>query len=130
MKRKLNTIQRKSLLVLTKAYHTTATSSLQVLSGIPSIHPIAIEETKYIKLAGFRKPITVQDQLVNPTEYQEMIRSHLIHPAYFHLENQISLNPAAEYPTLNSTFTDGSKNNEGISSAFCCFNVKNEITSE
>ncbi|GBL89665.1 hypothetical protein AVEN_104621-1 [Araneus ventricosus] len=52
IKRKLNTIQRPLLLVLTGAYRTTATSALQVILGIP---PLYIQLQQEARISAIRK---------------------------------------------------------------------------
>ncbi|GBM64498.1 hypothetical protein AVEN_62028-1, partial [Araneus ventricosus] len=52
-----------------------------------------------------------------------------MHPAKFLIDKQITTQPLKEYPTTNSTYTDGSKNDDGTESAFCCFDEENRISS-
>ncbi|GBM70707.1 hypothetical protein AVEN_64644-1 [Araneus ventricosus] len=59
-----------------------------------------------------------------------MQKGYQIHPANFKIDSQISKKEAKEYPTKNSTFTDGSKNNEGTGSAFCYIDNNEKITKE
>ncbi|GBN38765.1 Putative protein in type-1 retrotransposable element R1DM [Araneus ventricosus] len=128
MKRKLNTIQRKFLLIITKEYHTTATNSLQVITGIPPLHLTASKEAKFVKISRLRLPSQVLNNPLDPTKYEEIQRGHHLHPAKFSIDKQISIQLSNEYPTANSTFTDGSKTNEGTDSAFCCFDADNKIS--
>ncbi|GBN52239.1 hypothetical protein AVEN_35218-1 [Araneus ventricosus] len=67
---------------------------------------------------------------MEPSDFEAMTKGHLIHPADFQLDNQIFLEPETDYPTINSTWTDGSKSDEGTGSALCCYNDKDEITKE
>ncbi|GBN84628.1 Retrovirus-related Pol polyprotein from type-1 retrotransposable element R1 [Araneus ventricosus] len=129
MKRKLNTIQRKFLLLITKAYHTTATNSLQVITGIPPLHLTANKEAKFIKISRLRLPTQVLNTPLDPTKYEVIQRGHQMHPAKFLIDKQITTQPLKEYPTANSTYTDGSKNDDGTGSAFCCFDEENRISS-
>ncbi|GBM54834.1 Retrovirus-related Pol polyprotein from type-1 retrotransposable element R1 [Araneus ventricosus] len=103
MKRKLNTIQRKFLLLITKAYHTTATNSLQVITGIPPLHLTVNKEAKFIKISRLRLPTQVLNTPLDPTKYEVIQRGHHMHPAKFLIDKQITTQPLKEYPTANST---------------------------
>ncbi|GBN92422.1 Putative protein in type-1 retrotransposable element R1DM [Araneus ventricosus] len=130
MKRKLNSFQRRFLLIITSAYHTTSTLSLQILTGIPPLHLTLLKEAKFIKISRLRQSAFVVDDTIEPTSYEEILRGHQIHPAEFNIENQISTEPALNYPIENATFTDGSKTTEGTGSAFCSFDVTGQLNSQ
>ncbi|GBN56168.1 Putative protein in type-1 retrotransposable element R1DM [Araneus ventricosus] len=108
MKRKLNTIQRKFLLLITKTYHTTATNSLQVITGSSPLHLTANKEAKFIKISRLRLPTQVLNTPLDPTKYEVIQRGHQMHPAKFLIDKQITTQPLKEYPTVSSTYTDGS----------------------
>ncbi|GBN21118.1 hypothetical protein AVEN_3278-1 [Araneus ventricosus] len=130
IKRKLSSVQRKFLLSIISAYHTTATSSLQTITGIPPLHLIAHKEAKYFKLTKLREQTTINSQPIDPNHYELMQKGHQIHPVSFNIDSQISTKEANVYPTRNSTFTDGSKNKEGTGSAFCYLDTNEKITKE
>ncbi|GBO32282.1 hypothetical protein AVEN_119789-1 [Araneus ventricosus] len=121
MKRKLNSFQRRFLLIITKAYHTTSTLSLQILTGIPPLHLTLSKEAKNIKITRLRQPAIINDSLIDPSDYEEILRGHQFHPADFKIDFRISTEPAPNYPIENSIYTDGSKTTDGTGSAFCSF---------
>ncbi|CAL1263674.1 unnamed protein product [Larinioides sclopetarius] len=88
--RKLLTIQRKFLLTITRAYHTTATSSLQILTGIPPLNLSVEKEANFIKLSRFRKSITISGNTIHPEEFEEQKIGHEVHPAKFNLDSHKS----------------------------------------
>ncbi|GBN47635.1 hypothetical protein AVEN_110409-1 [Araneus ventricosus] len=85
---------------------------------------------KSIKISRLRQSAYVIDDPIDPTSYEEILRGHQFHPAEFKIDNQISTEPALNYPTENATFTDGSKTTEGTGSAFCCFDETGQLKSE
>ncbi|GBN02558.1 hypothetical protein AVEN_89524-1 [Araneus ventricosus] len=59
-----------------------------------------------------------------------MQKGFQIHPAKFKIDSQITILEAKEYPIRNTTFTDGSKNNDGTGSAYCHFDNNGKIIKE
>ncbi|GBN32645.1 hypothetical protein AVEN_149472-1 [Araneus ventricosus] len=130
IERNLSSIQRKFLLSITGAYHTTSTASLQVISGIPPLYLTALKEAKYFKFTKLQEAIMVSNQQIDPTTCESIIKGHQIHPAEFNIDPQISTKEEQQYPIKNSTFTDGSKPDEGTRSAFCYFDNTASIIKE
>ncbi|GBO12315.1 Putative protein in type-1 retrotransposable element R1DM [Araneus ventricosus] len=130
IKRKLSSIQRKFLLSITGAYHTTSTASLQIITGIPPLYLTAHKEAKYFKLTKLQEIIMVSNQQINPSTYEPILKGHQIHPAKFNIDSQITTKVIQNYPVRNSIYTDGSKTEEGTGSAFCHFDQTATISKE
>ncbi|GBM91278.1 hypothetical protein AVEN_7713-1 [Araneus ventricosus] len=115
--RLLNSIQRKLLLNITRAYFTTSTVALQVIEGIIPLHIKAEQEAIYIRTARLHKTSNYNN--INPNNYEDGTTSTKFHPAIFQLEDRISLKKQfLPVPGLN-IHTDGSKMANKTSSAFC-----------
>ncbi|GBM40800.1 hypothetical protein AVEN_80806-1 [Araneus ventricosus] len=97
--RVLNSIQRKFLLNITRAYSTTPTAPLQVIEGIIPLHIKAEQEAVYARTARLRKTSNYNNINFNPNNYEDGITSIKFHPAIFQLEDRISLKSYSfQYP--------------------------------
>ncbi|GBM82217.1 hypothetical protein AVEN_265661-1, partial [Araneus ventricosus] len=88
---------------------------------IPPLHLTLSKEAKNIKITRLRQPAIINDSLIDPSDYEEILRGHQFHPADFKIDFRISTEPAPNYPIENSIYTDGSETTDGTGSAFCSF---------
>ncbi|XP_023244150.1 uncharacterized protein LOC111642103 [Centruroides sculpturatus] len=143
-KKKLNKAQRLMLLRLCRAYRTAPTAALQVLSGVLPLHIRAKEEMwkwhlknggiidnqnseiyKYIQIGLFPN---LNEYLLNTLKSnlkEEMITNKL-HPS---LTEDIKVTDYNDDPISQfRIFTDGSKNNSKVGSAFVVRDSKDNIS--
>ncbi|GBM34304.1 hypothetical protein AVEN_253021-1 [Araneus ventricosus] len=100
------------------AYSTTPTAALQVIEGIIPLEIKVEQEAAYVKTARLRKTSNYNINF-NSNNYEDGTTSTKFHPAIFQLEDRISLkNQFLPVPSLN-IYTDGSKLEDKIGSAFC-----------
>ncbi|GBM54921.1 hypothetical protein AVEN_77829-1 [Araneus ventricosus] len=80
-----------------------------------------LEASCRVNRTRLRQPAIINDSLIDPSDYEEILRGHQFHPADFKIDFRISTEPAPNYPIENSICTDGSKTTDGTGSAFCSF---------
>ncbi|GBM70970.1 hypothetical protein AVEN_102908-1 [Araneus ventricosus] len=101
-------------------------NSINLLEGIIPLHIKAEQEAAYIRTVRLRKTSNYNNINFNPNNYEDGATSTQFHPAIFQLEDRISLKKQfLPVPGLN-IYTDGSKIEDKIGSAFCV--VEEDIT--
>ncbi|XP_035215127.1 uncharacterized protein LOC118188742 [Stegodyphus dumicola] len=114
----LNSIQRLQLLLICKAYRTTSTMALQVLSGIPPLDLQAEREAAIIKISRLKADVTLWNRTFKFEDYEQKSLS-MIHPSKLNLEDTLRLHYTAPGHEMTTIFTDGSKTEFGTGSALC-----------
>ncbi|XP_035224704.1 uncharacterized protein LOC118197317 [Stegodyphus dumicola] len=104
----LNSIQRPFLLNISRAFSTTSTNALQVITGTMSL-PIAAEtEAIWNTVLQLQRTASFQDTTCIPEEYKAIARKYKHHPAN-HLHNLICNIKNTPPTTSYTAYTDGSK---------------------
>ncbi|GBN54262.1 Retrovirus-related Pol polyprotein from type-1 retrotransposable element R1 [Araneus ventricosus] len=127
IRRKLNTIKRPFLLVLTGAYRTTATLALQV---ILEILPLYLQLRQEARLTAIRRlNISLPDTLTTliPREVEKGETGWATHPAECPSEEQISLVDDGGITSGTRIYMDGSKTEKGVGAAFCVWSGQNIV---
>ncbi|GBM83158.1 hypothetical protein AVEN_184749-1 [Araneus ventricosus] len=130
MKRKLNTIQRKFPLLINKSYSYNSHHSLPSNNRNP---PPFNSEQKEANLTKFQTKITKHRSLkhsLDPTKYEVIQRGHSkCTQQKFGLRKQIPPNLLKSTQQQIQILPDGSKNDDGTESAFCCLMKRTEFSS-
>ncbi|GBN06743.1 hypothetical protein AVEN_266952-1 [Araneus ventricosus] len=121
MKRKLSSIQTPFLLHISGAYRTTPTAALQTIFGIPPLHmQLQFKGRFTVYPLRISLPPNITD--IQPRDLDMKATSWSIHTSEHLKPNQISLEDRerniARKDIIN-IFTDGSKTEHGVGSAFC-----------
>ncbi|GBN09661.1 hypothetical protein AVEN_6505-1 [Araneus ventricosus] len=127
MRTKLNQIQRPFLLNITGAYRTTPTAALQAITGIMLLEYKFEAEAKYTMLTRLRKAITDEGESLAPEDFEEKATGCTFHPADFLEESRIDTEEDLQAVGDLNIYTDGSKTDKGVSSAFCTINEGQEL---
>lgn len=112
-KEKLDSIQRGFLLYITKAYCTTPTNALQVITGLPPLSLWIEFEHKTGLLTRMRRDV----DNIHHTQMVQRPTGWTAHPATNIPESQITLYHN-KIPTKVEVYTDGSKTDEGTAAAY------------
>ncbi|GBM13175.1 hypothetical protein AVEN_64378-1 [Araneus ventricosus] len=89
--RLLNSIQRKSLLNITKTYSITPTASLHVIEGFIQLNIKAEQEATYVRTDRIPETSNYNNINFNTNNYEDGTTSTKFHPVIFQLEDRISL---------------------------------------
>ncbi|XP_035221292.1 uncharacterized protein LOC118194189 [Stegodyphus dumicola] len=122
--RQLTTLQRPFALQLSKAYRTTATSAATVLAGILPLHIKAEMEATFTKLIHLRKDATFANTSYSPVQFERPSTSTHTHPALRGSGTHIKIDKQQTHTSThaprngNQIYTDGSKQENGVGSAF------------
>ncbi|XP_035218322.1 uncharacterized protein LOC118191612 [Stegodyphus dumicola] len=119
----LTLLQRPFALNLCKAYRITATSSATVLAGLIPLHIRAEQKSVYTTLIYLRKDATLDNITYSPLQFQSPGNTFHSHPA--RKGTGISINISRIQPLSvtrvsrdTQIYTDGSKQEDGVGSAF------------
>ncbi|GBM28951.1 Putative protein in type-1 retrotransposable element R1DM [Araneus ventricosus] len=116
----LSSIQRKFLLNITGAYHTTPTAVLQVIEGLMPLHIKAKTQSALVRVGRLGRNSDYEGIHFDHESYEQPSPPSTLHPALFILEDRITHGgqvPSNRTPT--EVYTDGSKINDQKGSAFC-----------
>ncbi|XP_035210231.1 uncharacterized protein LOC118184635 [Stegodyphus dumicola] len=119
----LTSLQRPFSLNLCKVYRTTATSSATVLAGLIPLHIRAEQEAVYTTLIYLRKDATFGNITYSPLQFQSPGNTLHTHPARKDTGIRINISriqPLSMTRVSRDTqiYTDGSKQEDGVGSAF------------
>ncbi|GBL68736.1 hypothetical protein AVEN_169472-1 [Araneus ventricosus] len=121
MKSKLSSIQRSFLLHISGAYRTTPTAALQTILGIPPLH-MQLQFKGRFRVYRLRISLPPHITDIQPQDLDMKATGWSIHTSEHLKPNQISLEDGetniARKDIIN-IFTDGSKTEHGVGSAFC-----------
>ncbi|GBM53317.1 Putative protein in type-1 retrotransposable element R1DM [Araneus ventricosus] len=111
-----------------RAYRTSPTAALQVLTGLPPLHLQLQQEVRYITLTRLHNPLPPEIIDIKPTQIEPKAKGWTLHPSLFLNPKQISMtNGGPESITdtgATHIFTDGSKTDDGVGAAYCVYNNK------
>ncbi|GBO46635.1 hypothetical protein AVEN_38237-1 [Araneus ventricosus] len=127
MVRKLSSIQRGFLLVISGAYRATPTAALQVIMDILPLYLQLQFESRVTNLCKLRTPLTPEITTLRPEEIDEKETGWASHAAKHPQPNQISLQDGGTSTTYARINTDGSKTVQSVGAAFCVFEGQNII---
>ena len=119
-RRILQSAQRSALLLMTRAYGKTATETLQILTGIP---PINLQLQLEAEFSGITRLGISTEQYCSYT-YQNKVSKFSLHPS----TEPITLSTEQNFNGELKIFTDGSKINNGVGSAYCVIQNNNIIS--
>ncbi|GBL81676.1 hypothetical protein AVEN_93461-1 [Araneus ventricosus] len=119
LQKRLDSIQRLFFLYITGAYRTTPTAALQVVTGLEPLHLQIHQEETYARVARARSSSNFFTLIFSPTDYESKSSGIHIHPHNFLLHNQTSFSENHRDSGAKVIYTDGSKTDVGIGSAYC-----------
>ncbi|XP_055924650.1 uncharacterized protein LOC129956737 [Argiope bruennichi] len=128
-KRALNSIHRKFLLNISRAYSTTPTAALQVIEGSLPLYLKAELEATYINITRLKTEASLDGNQFKPSDYEGKPSSAKFHPADFQVEEKISTAKTYTPQDEINIFTDGSYLNDQTGSVFCIF-IKDVVQKE
>lgn len=111
-------LQRPFLLRIARAYRTTPTAALHVLAGVPPLPQTVIKAAKSTALFRLDKEITIGAATFSPTAVEKQLNTLHLHPA------DRTFNIAVLHENVVAEmhiYTDGSKTEDGVGSAFVAF---------
>ncbi|GBO15408.1 hypothetical protein AVEN_183498-1 [Araneus ventricosus] len=117
--KKLDSIQRLFLLYITGAYRTTPTAALQVVTCLQPLHLQIQQEANYARVARAISSSNFSTSIFSSTHYESKSSGVHIHPQNFLLHKQISFSENHRDSGDKAIYTDGSKTDEDIGSAYC-----------
>lgn len=125
--KQLSTLQRPFLLKLTKAYSTAPTSALCVLSQVLPLK-IALQREANTQLClRLGSDIDIRNCTIKHSEIETKQNLLHLHPSLYDVTN---IYPLGSSTSANlKIFTDGSKSDEGVASAFVVFTDNTRIYS-
>ncbi|GBO01272.1 hypothetical protein AVEN_22288-1 [Araneus ventricosus] len=125
---KINEGKKKNPHVLKHATHTTtATSALQVILRLP---PLYLQLQQEARVTAIRRlNISLPDTLTTlvPGEVEKGETGWVAHPAECPTEKQISLVDGGNITSGTRIYTDGSKTEKGVGTAFCVWSEQNIV---
>ncbi|GBN79880.1 hypothetical protein AVEN_209468-1, partial [Araneus ventricosus] len=128
IKTKLDRIQRPFLLNISGAYRTSPTSALQVITGIMPL-PLKIEaEANFVALTRTNKKIWIEDTELDPAQFERKSVGWSHHPATELEEDRISVSQEFSKVEGPNIYTDGSKSEQGVGTAFRAFDSSNTLS--
>ena len=105
--------QRQVMLLISRAYRNTSTVALQVLTGLPPLDLQLSKEAEFSRV--IRHGISIERHSAPFYHYKNS--KHIIPPTW----EGISLIKLNEFQGDTIIFTDGSKSDSGVGSAFCAY---------
>ncbi|XP_035230973.1 uncharacterized protein LOC118202873, partial [Stegodyphus dumicola] len=130
--KQLLTIQRPFALMICKGFRTTATSAALTLAGIPPLYHRATQEAATTRILQLRQDATFNGHTFSPTSYEHLRHHSRQHPGDKGKGVIISI-PKAPSSNITSAhpvyYTDGSKQDAGVGSAFLLTHHNEVITS-
>ncbi|GBM69358.1 hypothetical protein AVEN_272177-1 [Araneus ventricosus] len=114
IKAKLDHIQCPFLLNITRAYRTTPTNALQVISGIMPLHLKLEAEANFIRVTCLRHNVTIDGEELLSENYEEKASGWSHHQFMSSDDDKISTEEDSDAVVQNNTFTDGSKMEQGV----------------
>ncbi|GBN49075.1 hypothetical protein AVEN_38075-1 [Araneus ventricosus] len=127
---KLSQIQRPFLLNMTGAYRTSPTAALQAITGIMPLDITPEAEAQFVQLKLLKKNLTIKGEEYNYETYEEKAIGWSRHPAEFIDEERVNLEENLGAVGEINIFTDGSKMEQGVGSAFCVFGEQQELITQ
>ncbi|XP_035227157.1 uncharacterized protein LOC118199407 [Stegodyphus dumicola] len=121
MRRRLISLQRPFLLLITRAYRTTSSSALQVLSGVPPLDLSVERESMLANVLRLRHSFSLWGMTYNPSDYTHHYSTFICSPSEYDLPLRISHNSSNLPSTDFSIFTDGSRIDEGTGCGLCVY---------
>ncbi|XP_035216584.1 uncharacterized protein LOC118190010 [Stegodyphus dumicola] len=123
--RQLSALQRPFAINLCKAYRTTATNAAQVLAGIIPLHIKALMESAYAQLIHLRRDATFGNTTYSPVQYEHRGDVLRTHPSIKGTGIRTVKSNCLHRDTLTKIYTDGSKHEHGVGSAFIHYDGSN-----
>ncbi|XP_035207723.1 uncharacterized protein LOC118182485 [Stegodyphus dumicola] len=111
-------IQRPFALLITRAYRTTSTDALNVLAGLLPLHIRIEEEAARQTLKQLSQITQYKDEIYNPSDNEGSLINVQIHPAKKGIGVRILHQNATDPEVKVCLYTDGSKIDNGVGSAF------------
>ncbi|GBL83257.1 hypothetical protein AVEN_186546-1 [Araneus ventricosus] len=127
---KLSQIQLPFLLNMTGAYRTSPTSALLAITGIMPLDITLEAEAQFEQLTRLMKNLTIEGEEYNYETYEEKATGWSRHPAEFIDEERVNLEENLGAVGEINIFTDGSKMEQGVGSAFCVFGEQQELIAQ
>ncbi|GBM00651.1 hypothetical protein AVEN_118002-1 [Araneus ventricosus] len=118
LQKKLDSIQRLFLLYITCECRTTPTSALQVVTGLQPLHLQIQQESNLCPSCSSNIFINFFTAIFSPTDYESKSSGIHIHLHNFLPHNQISFAENHRDSGTKAIYADGSKTDEGTSSAY------------
>ncbi|GBL79770.1 hypothetical protein AVEN_18285-1 [Araneus ventricosus] len=125
--KKLSSIQKLFLLNITGAYRTTSTAALQVIAGFMPLHLKIKLESEYVRIAWLRQNIVGGGRTLQPCNYEDKVHGWHNRPAECIKEGRISLEKDIENKGLINFFTDASRSELCVGTAFCILDEQQEL---
>ncbi|XP_035219071.1 uncharacterized protein LOC118192258 [Stegodyphus dumicola] len=124
----LLSIQRPFALNITKAYRTTSSNAINILAGLLSLHISTELEATMQQVKLLRKPAIFNQQQFSPLSYEEKPNYLEIHPSKKgqYIKVVINNKHALSYTDFE-IYTDGSKIEDNVGSAFAIFSNESLI---
>ncbi|XP_035221710.1 uncharacterized protein LOC118194644 [Stegodyphus dumicola] len=118
--------------MMCKGFRTTATSAAIILAGIPPLYLRAEQEATITRVLQLRKDATFHDTTHSPTLYENPRPTQRPHPGIQGRNFRITIDNTSNSSIPNATYvyyTDGSKIEDGVGSAYICYHQNDEHTS-
>ncbi|XP_035215007.1 uncharacterized protein LOC118188623 [Stegodyphus dumicola] len=120
--RSLQSIQRSFLLNISKAFRTTSTSALQVITGLLPLHLRTEQEGARQLLKLLNQQVTFYGEHYSPEDYERPYNRLRLHPAAYGLGVHVTLRESTQLPDGDYyIYTDGSKIEDNTGCAFAVF---------
>ncbi|KAG8179205.1 hypothetical protein JTE90_004033 [Oedothorax gibbosus] len=125
--RQVLSLQRNFVLAISRGYRTTATIDAIILSGVLPLNIKIREEAMRARVGRMGKIEQIENSTLKHNEYETKIQYLKSHPA--HTGKGINIWPSKIPPpkTDITIYTDGTKSEEGVVSAYVIYNKNNEI---
>lgn len=124
--RQLLSIQRHFSLLITRSFSTLSTDAANILAGLPPIHLALTSFANNTTVTMLRKSLTIGDTTINPSDLDLKINTLNINPSHYGsgvlTKNQdTKTNSSPQQANVYEYYTDGSKIENQVGSAFCLF---------
>ncbi|GBO26896.1 Retrovirus-related Pol polyprotein from type-1 retrotransposable element R1, partial [Araneus ventricosus] len=128
IKTKLDQIQRPFLINISGAYRTSPTAALQAITGILPLHLKIEAEANFVALTRTNKKIWIEDEELDPAQFEKKEVGWSHHPATELEEDRISTSSEFSKAEGINIYTDGSKSEQGVGTAFCEYDHSNSLS--
>ncbi|XP_035218722.1 uncharacterized protein LOC118191964 [Stegodyphus dumicola] len=123
--KRLNALQRPHLLIISKAYRTTHTSTaaLQILTGLPPLPLMVQREETIANVVRLQKLQELWNDHFHPDDYELQQSNDAFHPASFDLQQNVFIKTSNPLNSDFQIYRDGSQMSSRTGSGFAAYNT-------